>query len=148
VTAPSAQQALDDFDAWLTAMDDVLEEFLGRLPENVRQRLDYSPASLDALEGWLLANYDSPEALQAAETEMLDGPARYVGETIRTNLGGQWTINVDDPTIVFYGLPTLTDVPGATAPISPYSLTTAALDRRTGHYWRTILENIQRRTAA
>ena len=139
---------LDDFDAWLTAMDDVIDEFLTGLPEDVRVRLDYSPESLDVLEAWLLHNYESPAALQAADAAMLDGPARYLGETMRRNLGGKWTINLERPDVVFFGLPILTDVRGATAPMSPYSLTTAALDRRTGKYLRTILENIQRRTAA
>ena len=138
----------DDFDAWLTAMDDVIDEFMAGLPEEVRTRLDYSAESLDVLEAWLLHNYESPEALQAADTAMLDGPARYIGETMRRNLGGSWTINLEHPDIVFFGLPILTDVRGAVAPMSPYSLTTASLDRRTGSYLRTILENIKRRSAA
>jgi len=41
----------DDFDALVFPMDDALEEFLAALPEAVRGALDYSPASVAAVEG-------------------------------------------------------------------------------------------------
>jgi hypothetical protein len=135
----------DDFEVWLTAMDDVIDEFLRGLPEGVRARMDYSPASLDVLEEWLLDTYRSPQALRAGDAALLDRPARYVGETMRRNLGGKWTINLDEPEEVFFGLPILTEVRGAVAPMSPYSLTTATLDRNTGGYLRRVLENINKR---
>jgi hypothetical protein len=47
----------DRFEAWLAHMDDMLESFLASLPDAVRTKLDFSPASLDTLEAWLLQRY-------------------------------------------------------------------------------------------
>jgi hypothetical protein len=136
------EQALssrDDFELWVFKMEDALEKFLGQLPEDVRRSLDYSPASLDALEKWLLERYTSPQLMLAPdEKDILDGAARYIGETFRKNVGGYWEIDLDNPKYVFFGLPILT---GFRVPESPHSLATASTHRRTGTYLRTVLEN-------
>jgi hypothetical protein len=142
---PDAER--EDFEHWLVAMDDVLDEFMARLPEDLRQKLDYSPESLDAIEDWLLQSYESLEAFRDSDDRvMTDGPARYIGETLRKNLGGRWTIQLDNPAFVFHRLPILTDFKGENSPLSPLTLTTASLDRRTGTYLSTIVRNIKRRT--
>jgi hypothetical protein len=135
----------DRFELWLMDMDDALERFMDQVPE-VREKLDYSAESLDVLEKWLLERYPTFEAIIAdSEKDMLDGMARYVGETFRKNLGGIWDIVLDDPKNVWYRLPIVTGFPGQGAPLSPVTMTTAAADRRTGTYWRTILQNLDKR---
>ena len=138
----------ETFEVWIVAMDDVLDEFMAALPAPIRARLDYSPESLDVVENWLIEHFETPEALRAAETLNLDGAARYIGETLRKNLGGHWTVELDDPKFVYHGLPILTGFKGENSPFSPHSLTSAATDRRTGTYLRTILNNVKKRAAA
>lgn len=134
-----ALSSQDDFELWVFKMEDALNEFFVQLPDDVRRGLDFSPASLDVLETWLLERYPSPRSLLAtSEKYTLDGAARYIGETLRKNVGGHWTIDLDNPKNAFFGLPILT---GYRIPDSPHSLATASMDRRTGSYLRTVLEN-------
>ena len=136
----------DDFEYWLADMDDALDRFFEALPEPLRAKLDYSPESLDALEGWILARYPNTESmLEPSESRILDGLARYIGETFRKHIGGRWDIRLDDPKYVFHGLPELTGFSERPTPVAPITLATATADRRDGAYLRTILENKRRR---
>jgi len=47
----------EEFQDWLDHMEEALDAWLDRLPEEVRDKLDFSIDSLDALEGWLLERY-------------------------------------------------------------------------------------------
>jgi hypothetical protein len=133
----------EGFEGWVIFIDATIKQFLDELPEEVSQRLDFTPESLDALEGWLLSKYDSPAViLQPSENWYLDRAAKYVGETIRRNAGGEWSINLDDPSLVFYGLPVIKRASGYLD--CPASLVTASLDRRRGNFIRKIVENIIR----
>jgi len=136
----------DWFEFWLADMDDALARFLSELPAPLRSRLDFSPESLDALESWLLEGYASVDDLLKPEAkETVDGLARYVGETYRKTIGGKWEIRLDDPGYAYYSLPQLTSFGPRSTPIAPHSLVTASADRRTGNYWRTVLENTRKR---
>lgn len=135
----------EGFEYWLADMDDALERFLETMPENTRDELDLTRASLDILEAWVLKRYgDTRSLLGESEKEVLDGLARYVGETFRKELGGRWEIRVDDPKYVHFGLPQLSGFAARSTPISPHSLVTASADRRSGHYLRQVLENSER----
>src|SRR4051812_50181488 len=130
-------------------MQTELDRFEAALPKPVADALDESPASLDVLEAWLLEHYPSTEALmEPGEAEILDGAARYVGETFLGQLGGRWSISADDPKDANYKLPIITGFKGEFSQLSPVTMVTAAADRRSGTYLSTILRNIQRRAAA
>jgi hypothetical protein len=136
----------EQFEYWLADMDDALDRFFKLLPDNVRARLDFSVASLDVLEAWILEKFhDNQEMLQPDAAIILDGLARYIGETFRKAIGGRWEIRLDDPNYVFHRLPQLTGFSERSTPESPISLATAAASRRTGNYLRTILENMKKR---
>ena len=136
----------EDFEYWLTDMDDALDRFFGTLPQSLRSRLDYTEESLDALEHWILDRCDSPSALlEPSSKELLDGLARYVGETFRKQIGGHWEIRLDDPKYAFFGIPQLTGFSDKPTPVSAHSLVTASTDRRTGTYLRTVLQNTKKR---
>jgi len=129
----------EQFQDWLAHMDDALEEFLARLPIEVRERLDGSPASLGALEAWLLKRYPTMDAiLEAEEASHLDGTARYVGEVFRKALGGHWRLRLDDPKYAFYGIPELWFLEKKDTPLAPPALVTASLDRRTGKFFSLV----------
>src|SRR5262245_60552911 len=100
-----AKTNLDDFNYWVADMDDALARFFDGVPGSLRSKLDYSPQSIDALEAWILTRYPSMQAIRAEdESRMVDGMARYVGETFRKNAGGRWDINLDNPKAAFYGV--------------------------------------------
>jgi hypothetical protein len=118
-----------EFDYWLKLMDRGIDELLAELPDAVRSRLDYSPESLDVLEAWLLARY--PDAASAkAETEIvrLDGVARYLGETLRRNIGGHWWFDLDGWT--HSGLPQLGGLGKEQASVCPLALVHEVVEQR------------------
>jgi hypothetical protein len=135
----------EQFQSWLFYMDDALDQFKARLPDTVRSALDFTAASLNALEGWLIDRYNTIAELRApSEGEILDGAARYVGETMRKTLGGRWQIRFDDPKDAYYGLPELSQFGLPVPPICPHRLVTASIDRRSGTYLSTMLQNAQK----
>jgi hypothetical protein len=125
------------FDAWRASIDDYVHDFLAWLPPETGKAMDFAPASLDVLEAWLLKRYPNIDSMLVPEEAfVLNGLACYIGETIRRSAGGRWTINLEDPKMVYYGMPVLVDVPGQFGPKSPAALATTAADRRTGHFLR------------
>ena len=132
----------EQFEYWLFDMDDALEYFLASLPEEVRAQLDYSLDSLDVLEKWLLERYSTTETiLNRYEHTRWDDISRYVGETFRKTLGGQWDIHLDDPHYAFFELPVLQGSNDHIFELCPLTLISATSARRTGKYLRTVLEN-------
>lgn len=129
------QHEEEQFQYWLADMDDALERFLKSLPPETRSKLDYSIESLDAVEDWILEKYGSTaEMLDPKESRTVDGLARYIGETIRRNVGGHWEIRLDDPKYAYYGIPQITGYSPHPTPEAPATLATAAADRRTGNF--------------
>jgi hypothetical protein len=121
----------DWFEVWLMLLPDELEKLEKALHH---LDLDYSPASLLRLEGWILENYPSMDAiLDDREKITLDALLRYVGEVFRVHLQGKWDIVRDDPQYVFYNLPIIR-FSGNIPNTSPLSLVTASIDRHTGEF--------------
>ena len=139
----------DDFECWLMEMDNSIGAFSTALPQNLKGQLDYSKHSLEVVEQWLLHKYSSiSELLKPTEREILDGAAQYIGEVFRKHIGGHWDIELENQADAFYAIPKLTDFGPKSSPISPVSMTTALLDRRTGHYLSQILEKLEKRYRA
>ena len=122
----------DQFEHWLFAMDDILEDFIANFPGD-KQSLDYSPESLKVVEQWLM---DSFATIEDAEEEAgkipLDRAARYIGETYRRNLGGKWNLHLKNPKYVHYGIPELIDMAHVPVKVCPLFEATTAIDRREG----------------
>jgi hypothetical protein len=134
----------DSFEYWLMDMDDAIHRFIGGYPVGDRQRFDYSSASLDFLERWLLNQYQSIEAMrQQDQAAMVDGAARYVGQVFRRHLGGKWFIDNEDKKNVFYKRPQLVGVKGQLAQFSPLSMVTASVDRNSGSYMSGVLSKLK-----
>jgi hypothetical protein len=133
----------EDFEDWLTEMDNALDEFILTLPVSVREEMNYTRESLDLLESWILATFHRPEELlQDSYAHTLDGLARYVGETLRRTIGGKWRLGREPLRVPeLYG-PELSDTP-----VSPHSLIGAALDRRTGQYLSGMIAGYERMRA-
>lgn len=128
----------DDFEAWLFNMDDALEDFRASVPELT---LDGTLASLRPLEAWLLERYPSPEALTEPEEEqVLDGVARYLGEVMRSQVGGTWDVVLDDPKFIYGRLPILHVPNKHSVPFCPHFTVRLATKRRTGELLTSVVE--------
>ena len=124
----------DLFEEWLAHMDDELDVFKANLPSSLASCLNLSVESLDLLEQYYLTQFATTEAATSESAKyVVDGYARYVGETFRILLNSKWNICLVDPSYVYYGLPTIRD-----NQLCPLALVTTAADRRTGIFWSTI----------
>jgi hypothetical protein len=131
----------DSFEYWLFLMDEEIAEFMNSLPDNISMKMDYSADSLIQLESWLLSKYKTvKEILNASEKQNLDRFSRYVGETMRKNLGGIWNIELKNKKNVYYKIPVI-EKKGYWVEC-PVTLVTASIDRRTGEYIAGVLRAI------
>ena len=130
------------FEVWLYEMEARLEQFFQGPVEAIAGELNYSVRSLEVLEEWILERYgDGRELLRPEEAMVLDGLSRYVGETLRRESGGEWTISLEDSERGYFGIPII----GETAvPIAPLSLVAAAAQRREGRFLREVVDKIGR----
>lgn len=137
--APFMMHSRAEFQTWLALDLEVRDELyavIGReLPPDVE--------SLDALEAFLLDRYPDPAAAVSLERRgIADAAARHIGLVFVLNVeDAVWDIELDDEDRVFYRLPVIRFGDGAEA--CPLALATASLDRRTGQYLRTVVENYQ-----
>jgi hypothetical protein len=130
----SKAEQLENFEAWLITMDEYLNELISTFPETEQPLFDYSSSSLDFLEKWLLNTFPSPKALRdESQRDRLNCISCYVGEVFRKAVGGGWSINLDEPDYIYYGLP-IVATKGGHAPICPMSLAITAVARREGNY--------------
>ena len=140
------KEEYEQFQYWLSHMDDALDDFISSLPGEVSIKMDFSPESLSILETWWLAQFDDVyKALEPESKLIVDGVSRYIGETFRRSIGGIWDISYEDPKNVYYGLPVITKYMEPSTPICPMALSTACLDRRTGDFWISLLNKIMSR---
>lgn len=134
------------FQAWLAHMDDGISEFLRGIPKELSDRLNASIDSIDELERWLIALYPSPQhATLESEASVVGGASRYVGEILRRATSSEWRIDLEDRSMVFFGLPFLTGGKLGPTRVCPLSLVTASLDRRTGHYMSRLIRMYEAR---
>ena len=128
----------DEFQEWLHDMDLIIGYLCNKMPDSIRKRLDYSVESLDVLEAWLLERYEHNDLmLEKSESLILDGCARYIGETFRHHLGGHWFIDRKDN--CYDGLPLVGGFGKFVAPKCPLTLASTSVDRRRGDFISTIL---------
>jgi hypothetical protein len=131
----------EKFEYWLMDMEDAIDRFMHMLPSEIRDQLDYSAESLTILEAWLLEKYKNIEEIKPlSEAQIVDGAARYIGETFRKNLGGKWTFDVSDEKNAFHGLPQLTGCKNQVTQICPIKIVSVSVARRTGSLIRPMLE--------
>jgi hypothetical protein len=139
--SPNRITSQEEFSQWLSKMDEEITALIAGYPVEMQKKMDFSPASLDIVEQWIIDNYSSSDALLiSSEAKILDRLSRYVGETFRKKMKCQWIIDIDDPdpNYAYSGIPRLSEP----ASICPRTTVTASAHRRTGQYIRKILENL------
>jgi hypothetical protein len=101
------------FEDWKFVMNDALVEFFNKLPEELRDNLDFSVLSLNLLEQFILDNFTQDSLKEENNMYWLDGFARYIGEIFKRSLNNAtWSINLKDEDEVYYGLPLITTEKG------------------------------------
>jgi hypothetical protein len=125
-----------EFQAWLAREVEVREE----LERMVGHELALDETSLDPLEAFLLRRYAGPDdALRLSGRAVLDAVARHIGLVMILNVDEtSWAIDLQNEDSVYYRLPIIRLSDGAEE--CPLTMATAALERRTGDYLRTVVE--------
>ncbi|MED5524842.1 MAG: hypothetical protein VX447_08830 [Pseudomonadota bacterium] len=132
----------ENFEFWLMDMDAAIDSFISRISLEDKSKLDFSIDSLCTIENWILQNYSSSDEVKnMSNSQMVDGAARYIGETFRKILGGKWFIDYSDKDNVFFGLPQLKDMKNQKAQICPLTLVSASASRRKGNFLINILRS-------
>ena len=85
----------DDFQKWIFLIDLKMGYFTGEFAQRYQLTLDYSLASLDEIESWILTNYATLDQL-LADREILDYLTIYIGETFRKHIGGKWFMDLEN----------------------------------------------------
>jgi hypothetical protein len=133
--SPFRQRTRAEFELWLANEVEVREE----LEQLMGTTLEFDFDSLDVVESFLLERYPTLEAaLKLDARPVLDAAARHVGLVMVLNLeGAHWELQLE-PDAMYLGLPIIRLADGAEE--CPLSMTTAALDRRSGSYLHGVVE--------
>ena len=83
----------ENFQEWIFHISDKMDEFTDEFAKENHLILDYTLASLDDLEKWILEHYSDAHELMA-DSKILDRLGIYIGETYRKYLGGKWVIDL------------------------------------------------------
>ncbi len=136
---PDSLDYLPDF---LEAVPDYLER-LTVLTSLKEKDLDFSLASLESLEEWVLKKYPTQDDFkQPGEAEAVIALSCYIGETLRRAVpGSEWTVQAK-PDVTGYGRPVVrTPDRRQFSPVG-YTFASTCSWRRTGQYIR---EGVARR---
>lgn len=147
MTVADINQNEENYVWWLTIMPDELMR-LQQLPRQLRESLDFSPASLDVLEGFILDNYTVDELDSAKFKYARDLYARYIGETFRKNVPNTfWTCDLEDKNNIYYGIPVLKVKDLFAPPIAAPMLVFTLIHRNKNNFLSSYLEMLMEKTS-
>ena len=131
----------EHFEEWIILIPIKMEYFIDTFAKENNLKLDYSKASLDELENWILSNYREIKDL-INDPKTFDYLTVYIGETFRKHIGGKWFIDLKNKKNAYYSMPVLTspDYIGEVY-IASMTFATACINRKKGNYISTILKN-------
>lgn len=134
---PFLMHSREEFQTWLAQDLEVRDELYALIGRELAPDI----GSLDDLEDFLLARFPDPAAAITLEHRgITDAAARHIGLVFVLNIDDAvWDIDLDNKAALFYRLPVIRFADDAQE--CPLTMATAALDRRTGDYLRTIVEN-------
>jgi hypothetical protein len=85
-------------DDWRAEVKAGIDRFIAAFPPAMQAKLDYSPASLDIVENWLLQRHpDIWSVRDETDFDLIDGAVFYVGECYKKNVGGFWSLSQSEP---------------------------------------------------
>ena len=129
----------EDFQEWIFFISDKMDEFTDTFAKDNHLILDYTLASLDDVERWILDNYSKIKDL-LADKVTLDRLTIYIGETFRKYIGGKWFMDLKNKKNAYYSVPVLTD-PSYRGEVylTPMFFATASINKNKGNYISSIL---------
>lgn len=131
----------NDFQDWIFCIDEKMEYFTEDFARKNNLLLDYSVQSLDDLEQWIFANFESNELL-IENSKLLDLLTIYIGETFRRHIGGKWVMDTVNKNNAYYMMPVLMDEKYKIEKyVAPSTFATACISRKRGDYISGILKN-------
>ena len=131
----------EDFQEWIFYISDKMDQFTNEFARENHLILDYTLASLNDLEKWILNHYFNAHDL-IADSSILDYLTIYIGETFRQYIGGKWVIDLKNKKNAYYSMPTLTDPSyRGEVYVVPMTYATACISRNKGNYISGILMN-------
>lgn len=153
MNAKQQKEYLERFEAWVSNVDQCIEQWKSKLPETIKEALDFSPASLIVLEQYLLETFKDPmEAFKVENANIIDPVTAYIGEFFIKNFpGSKWCFPIKNknesnqyPEICIKGLPNSV----------PFFKIPPVLNFRTGEMlldsyqkgWKNYLEAMERTT--
>ena len=126
---------------WISYIPDKMDRFTHEFAGNNHLILDYTMASLNDLERWILAHYHDANEL-TNDSSALDYITIYIGETFRRYLGGEWDIDFDNEKEAYYPVLTPTEAScKRKAQIAPMAIATECISRNKENYISGILFN-------
>ena len=137
----SIEQRQEEFEAWVEELDEFIETGWDLLPDEISTQMDYTIASLDIIEAYVLANYTAEQFRAEENKALFGGLAAYMGETARKNaVNGYWAIDLLNTKNAYYNLPVMVSEK-VKFTISPYQLVPSMFSRNTGVFLSTIAGN-------
>jgi hypothetical protein len=97
----------DKFQTFLVEIDDIIDEFIEEA-ERFGFDFDFSEYSLDMLENYYLRREPELDKDEKRKGAFIEAAACYLGETLIKHYGGAWTLAIDDPKDLYYGMPVIT----------------------------------------
>jgi len=108
MTKKEKEEKLENFRTWVTFIDDRVNDWKKKLPEDIAKQFDWSLKSLDQMEQYILSNYTCENVLLQENKEAIDAMASYIGETFRLNLpNARWNLELDDKRNIDFNIPTV-----------------------------------------
>lgn len=129
----------EDFQEWIFFISDKMDKFTDTFAKDNHLILDYTLASLNDIERWILDNYSEIKEL-LADKVTLDRLTIYIGETFRKYIGGKWFMDLKNKQNAYYSVPVLT-APSYRGEVylTPMFFATASINRNKGNYISGIL---------
>lgn len=129
----------EDFQEWIFFISDKMDKFTDTFSKDNHLILDYTLASLNDVERWILDNYSEIKEL-LADKVTLDRLTIYIGETFRKYIGGKWFMDLKNKQNTYYSVPVLTDPSyRGVVYLTPMFFATASINRNKGNYISSIL---------
>jgi hypothetical protein len=131
----SQEELKEMFDVFLSKMDDQLDEFIKKAKKQ-GYKLDFSSASLNDLEKYLLENNTSVN-----ENDFNDSAA-YFGEVVRKNYGGKWQCSLNlTKNSIDYGYPVIVGHTKYNLELNPFHAVRSYILRKRPDHFQTVIGN-------
>lgn len=125
---------------WIERNAEELGAFIEDMPPSVRASLDLGVHSLDHVERVMVDRFPDAQAFFDHDRAGVDRHARYVGETLRRSLGGEWWLILDETSPHPFRASVVSGFSNGMPSIPPFQWLERALRCRTGSSMRWALE--------